>query len=135
MEPKYQQHPVQHSALTQQPNLQQRNIESQNLSQHTFSPQMQIGRVNIRNASRISVGGTHYSVSQSTSLTTYKDRLYSSACIFGENVGWRLTKMKKLLAVLCLSAFVTAIVAPVFSTDANAVQGKSYLPKCKGKKC
>src|SRR5229473_1442821 len=48
----------------QQPNFQQRNIESPNLSQHNFGQQMQIGHVNIRNASRINVGGTNYSVSR-----------------------------------------------------------------------
>ena len=61
-QPKYQQHPDQHPDFTQQRNFQQRNIESPNLSQHTFGQKMQIGQVNIRNASRINVGGTNYSV-------------------------------------------------------------------------
>ena len=61
-QPKYQQHPVPHPDFTQQPNFQQRNIESPNLSQHNFGQQMQIGHVNIRNASRINVGGTNFSV-------------------------------------------------------------------------
>ena len=63
-QPEYQQHPVLHPDFTQQPNFQQRNIESPNLSQHNFGQQMQIGHVNIRNASRINVGGTNYSVSR-----------------------------------------------------------------------
>src|SRR6266566_4118266 len=59
-QPRFQQHPVLHPDFTQQPNFQQRNIESPNLSQHNFGQQMQIGHVNIRNASRINVGGTNY---------------------------------------------------------------------------
>jgi hypothetical protein len=61
-QPKYQQHPVQNPDSTRRPNFQQRNIESPNWGQHTFGQQMQIGQVNIRNASRINVGGTNYSV-------------------------------------------------------------------------
>jgi hypothetical protein len=61
-QPKYQQHSVQQPNFTQQPNFQQRNIESPNLSQRTFGQPMKIGQVNIRNATRINVGGTNYSV-------------------------------------------------------------------------
>jgi hypothetical protein len=60
---KYQQPPVQqHPDFTQHPNFRQRNIQSPNLSQHTFGQQMRIGQANLRNASRINVGGTNYSV-------------------------------------------------------------------------
>jgi hypothetical protein len=62
-QPNYQQHSVQQQRnFTQQPGFPQRDIESPNLRQHTSGQPMQIGQVNIRNASRISVGGANYSV-------------------------------------------------------------------------
>src|SRR5215475_11986850 len=60
-QPKYQQHSDQ-SNFTQQPNFQRRNTEYPNSSQRTFGQPMKIGQFNIRNATRINVGGTNYSV-------------------------------------------------------------------------
>lgn len=61
-QPSYQQHTVQQPNFTQQPNFQQRNIQTPNLSQGTFGRPMKFGQVNIRNETKINVGGTNYSV-------------------------------------------------------------------------